>query len=40
MQEILGIEVLYFGLGIGQLMTPKSSLHELREQSGISSYLK
>ena len=32
MEDILGIEALDFGLGIGQPMTPQSSLNETRVQ--------
>lgn len=35
MDEIMGVEALDFGLGIGQPMTLESSLQELRNQSNI-----
>lgn len=35
MDEIMGIEALDFGLGIGEILTPKASLQHLQNQSEI-----
>lgn len=33
--EIFGVEALDFGLGIGKILTPKSSIQQLQHQSEI-----
>lgn len=37
MEEILGIEALDFGLDIGEVLTPKSLVQQLQQQSKVRS---
>ena len=40
MDEIMGIEALDFGLGIGEILTPKASLQHLKNQSEVRHTFK